>query len=198
MDFVTVTQASLTDDVVTLTVASLNGLRAGYTVNVAGVNTQSQPHFDGTKVLTGTAVTTVGTVTTYTVTYDKNHPTDIAEFDCDGRITPVCTWVTDTDVEGFLGISPASQLDADYLTQSVVAGNDWAYRRRQAAGYDDWADVVPSADVLLGTVLYAAALYRERGSVDSYASFADMAPIAPIGINMRVLQLLGLNKPKVY
>ena len=42
----------------------------------------------------------------------------------------------------------------------------------------------------------AAALYRERGSVDSYASFSDMAPVAPIGTNMRVLQLLGLNKPK--
>lgn len=193
MDFITVSKASLTSDVVTLTVATLDGLRAGYTTTVQGIGAP----YDGTHVLDSVATDTNVTPNVYTVTYGVVNA-NIAEADVDGRITPVCTWITDTDVEGFLGVSPASQLDADYLTQSTAAGNDWAYRRRAAAGYDDWADVLPSADVFLGTVLYAAALYRERGSVDSYASFSDMAPIAPIGTNMRVLQLLGLNKPKAW
>jgi hypothetical protein len=193
MDFVTVTECSLTTNVATLTVATLYGLRAGYTVAVQGVGAP----YDGTVVLTGVATDTTVDPEVYTVTYALVN-INIASDDVDGRITPVCTWITDVDVEGFLGISPASQLDADYLTQSPAAGNDWASRRRRAAGYDDWADTLPSADVFLGTVLYAAAVYRERGSVDSYASFSDMGPVAPIGTNMRVLQLLGLNKPKVW
>lgn len=193
MDFVTVTECSLTTNVATLTVATLYGLRAGYTAEVQGVGAP----YDGTIVITGVATDTTVDPEVYTVTYALVNG-NIVSADVDGRITPVCTWIVDADVEGFLGISPASQLDADFLTQSTAAGNDWAYRRRRSAGYDDWADTIPSADVFLGTVLYAAGLYRERGSVDSYASFSDMAPVAPIGTNMRVLQLLGLNKPKVW
>jgi len=193
MDFVTVTECSLTTNVATLTVATLLGLRAGYTVAVQGVGAP----YDGEVILTGAITTTVGDVTTYTVTYALVN-INIISADVDGRVTPICTWVTDADIEGFLGISPASQLDADYLTQCTQSANDWSYRRRRAAGYDDWADTIPSTDVLLGTVLYGAALYRERGSVDSFASFSDMAPVAPIGTNMRVMQLLGLNKPKVW
>lgn len=197
MDFITVSAASLTDDVVTLTVATLGGLRAGDTVTVAGVDTDAQPHFDGTKTLTGAITTTVDDVTTYTVTYAKNHPSDIAEFDCDGRLVPVCTWIDAGQVEGFLGVSPASIDDDAFLSSSVDAANDWAYRRRAAAGYDDWYSVVPNQSALLGTVIYAASLYRQRGSIDSFASFQDMAAIAPIGSNAEILKLLGINKPRV-
>lgn len=196
MQFVEVTKAALTSNVVTLTVATLDGLRAGYHTVVQGVDTIAQPHFDGNHILTGTATTVVNGADVYTVTYAKNHA-NIASFDCAGRITPVCTWVVAADVELFLGVAPATPEDADYLDACVEAGNDWAYRRRQAAGYDDWANALPSADVKLGTVLYAAGLYRERGSIDSFQSFADMAPLAPIGTNAQVLRLLGLNKPKV-
>lgn len=197
MQYVNVTAAALTDDVVTLTVASLTGLRAGYTVTVQGVNTDAQPHFDGTHVLVSTDTTTVDDVTTYTVTYGKNHPSNIPEFDCDGRITPVCTWVDDTDVVEFLGVIPATETDEAYLEGCVSAGNDWAYRRRQSAGYDDWANVVPSADVRLGTVIYCAELYRQRGSTDGFPSFSDMAALAPVGMNAQILRLLGLNRPRI-
>ena len=197
MDFITVSKASLTDDVVTLTVATLGGLRAGDHVTIAGVDTDAQPHFDGTKTLTGAITTTVGDVTTYTVTYAKNHPSDIPEFDCEGRLIPVCTWIDAGQVEGFLGVSPASIDDDAFLSSSVDAANDWAYRRRQAAGYDDWYSVVPNQSALLGTVIYAASLYRQRGSIDSFASFQDMAAIAPIGSNAEILKLLGINKPRV-
>lgn len=194
MDFITVSEASLTTNVITLTVATLGGLRAGDHVTVAGVNSQAQPHFDGPQILTGAITTTVGDVTTYTVTYAKSHA-NIAEFDCDGRLTPVCTWVDSAQVEGFLGVSPASVDDEAFLDSSVEAGNDWAYRRRAAAGYDDWYSVVPNHSAQLGTVLYAASLYRQRGSVDSFASFQEMAAIAPIGSNFEILKLLGINKP---
>lgn len=194
MEFITVSKASLTSDVVTMTVATLGGLRAGDHVTVAGVNTQAQPHFDGPHTLTGAITTTVGDVTTYTVTYAKNHA-NIAQFDCDGRLTPVCTWVDAGQVEGFLGVAPASIDDDAFLTSSVEAGNDWAFRRRRAAGYDDWYSVVPNHSAALGTILYAASLYRQRGSVDSFASFQDMAAIAPIGSNFEILKLLGINKP---
>lgn len=195
MQFVTVSKAQLTSNVVTLTVATLDGLRAGYHVTVQGVDTIAQPHFDGNHVLTGTATTVVNGADVYTVTYAKNHA-NIAAFDCDGRITPACTWVDSGDVESFLGLTPSGN-DADYLDACVAAGNDWAYRRRQAAGYDDWADTIPSADVALGTIIYCAGLYRERGSIDGYQSFQELGTIAPIGTNAQVLRLLGLNKPVV-
>lgn len=197
MQFVQVTKAALTSNVVTLTVATLNGLRAGYHTVVQGVNSNAQPHFDGNHILTGTATTVVNDVDVYTVTYAKNHA-NIAQFDCDGRITPRCTWVDGTDVELFLGVAPATPEDADYLDACVEGGNDWAYRRRQAAGYDDYANAVPSPDVKLGTIIYCAGLYRERGSIDSFQSFAEMAPLAPIGTNAQVMRLLGINKPKVW
>lgn len=191
MNFVTVSVAELAANVVTLEVASLDTLRAGYHVTVAGCGSP----FDGNHILTGANTITVGSVTTYTVTYAKTHA-NVAETDVDGRITPKCTWIGAGDVELFLGITPSGG-DADFLEACVEAGNDWAYRRRQSAGYDDWADTIPAPDVALGTVIYTAGLYRERGSIDGYQSFQDLATIAPIGTNAQVLRLLGLNKPVV-
>jgi hypothetical protein len=54
-----------------------------------------------------------------------------------GTVTyaPVCTWVTASDVMAYLGITIANPSD-DYtlLTQSVSAGCQFAYRRRQESG----------------------------------------------------------------
>lgn len=196
MDYTTITSASLTSNVATVVVASLVGLRVGDHVNIAGVNTIAQPHFDGNHILDAVTTTTVGDVTTYSVSWTKVHA-NIASFDCDGRLTPICTWIDSGQVEGFLGVSPASVDDDAFLSSSVDAGNEWAYRRRQSAGYSDWYSVCPNNSVLLGTVMYAASLYRQRGSVDSFASFQDMAAIAPIGSNAEILKLLGINKPRV-
>jgi len=69
---------------------------------------------------------------------------------------------------------------------------------RQQAGYHDAPGTSPSADVTLGTTLYAASLYRERGSVDSFASFSDMAINQPTGLTMgRIKQLLGVRRSQV-
>jgi hypothetical protein len=62
------------------------------------------------------------------------------------------------------------------------------------AGYHDSLTTVPDSSVLLGTTLYAAGLYRERGTTgDSYASFGDMTgpPLMTLG---RVNQLLGIKR----
>jgi hypothetical protein len=45
--------------------------------------------------------------------------------------------------------------------------------------------------------MYAAALYRERGSVDSYASFQDMAITAPTGTMGQIMRLLGIRRSQV-
>lgn len=140
MDYTTISSASLTSNVITVVVASLVGLRVGDHVTVAGVNTQAQPHFDGTHTLTAVTTTTVGDVTTYSVSWSKNHA-NIVSFDCDGRLTPLCTWIDSGQVEGFLGVAPANIDDDAFLASSVDAGNEWAYRRRQSAGYDDWYSV---------------------------------------------------------
>ena len=65
------------------------------------------------------------------------------------------------------------------------------------AGYHDSLTTVPDNAALLGTTLYAAGLYRERGTTgDSYASFQDMSgpPLMTLG---RVNQLLGVKRSQV-
>lgn len=114
--------------------------------------------------------------------------------------TLTCTWITKADVEDWLGFtvtSPSS--DDDLLTICVAAANAYAYRKRQEAGYFDASlSTVPSQDVRLGTIMYAGALYRERGSIDQYASFDPLATGTPTGGSMgQIMRLLGVNRPAV-
>lgn len=111
--------------------------------------------------------------------------------------TPVCTWITSQDVLDWLGISPATANDTAFVADCVTAGNAVAYRRRKAAGYQDSLTTSPGGDVSLGTVMYAAALYRERGSLDSFQSFNEFST-APVGGSMgQILRLWGCNRPQV-
>jgi len=57
---------------------------------------------------------------------------------------------------------------------------------------------VPSADVELGTTMYAATLYRERGtSGDAYGAFDGMGNLAqPVTLH-RIMQLLGCGRAQV-
>jgi hypothetical protein len=45
--------------------------------------------------------------------------------------------------------------------------------------------------------MYAAVLYRERGSVDSFASFDQMGGAVPFGSNGQINKLLGVNRAQV-
>lgn len=110
---------------------------------------------------------------------------------------PSVTWITDDDVLGWLGIEPAGDIDAAFVTACTNAANDWAYRRRQESGYtSDEPGTAPSDAVKLGTVIYGGTLYRERGSVDSFASYEGytVQPIQGIG---QVMRLLGIGRPQV-
>lgn len=104
-------------------------------------------------------------------------------------------WIDLEDLGEFLGID-AEDLD-DYAQSSVDAANEFAYRRRQSAGYEDAEETAPNPAAKLGTVLYAGALYRERGSIDSFQSFQDQPLIAPVGTMGQILRLLGVNRPQV-
>ena len=111
--------------------------------------------------------------------------------------TPSISWCTNAMVLEFLGIDVATANDTAYITTCVAAANSYIFRKRREAGYTDSQSTVPDASVKLGTILYAATLYRERGSADSFASFDAMSSI-PIPSTMgRIMALIGCGRPQV-
>jgi len=113
------------------------------------------------------------------------------------RWEPEATWITSDDVTEWLGISAATANDTAFIATCVAAANTYCYRARHEAGYHDDSDAVPDDSVSLGTVMYAATLYRERGSVDSFASFDQMGGAVPFGTMSRIKQLLGVGRPQI-
>lgn len=180
-----VTTEAISANVVTLGLSSVAGLYVGYHVRV-----DQTPHSDGNHVLTGVDAAL------NEVTFTKNHA-NVAEADCWAQLTVEVTWCDASDVEQFLGVAPAEQVDEDYLEACVVAGNTWCWDRRAAAGYSDLPQVAPSPKVKLGAVIKVAELYRSRGSVDGYSSFQSLESVAPVGTNVEVLRLLGINRPAI-
>ena len=111
---------------------------------------------------------------------------------------PTVTWITTADVTEWLGIASATANDTAFLAKCVAAANTWCYRRRLESNYHDNVDAVPDDAVKLGTIMFAASLYRERGSVDSFASFDEMtAAGGTFGTMSRIKQLLGIGRPSV-
>lgn len=109
--------------------------------------------------------------------------------------TETCTWITSANIEAWLGISLVSAGDATFLTQCAAAANAFCYKRRVEAGYVDSLTVSPSGDVTLGTIMYGGALFRQRSSINEFASFSDMATSAPTGLSPLIKQLLGIPRP---
>jgi hypothetical protein len=112
-------------------------------------------------------------------------------------ITQTCTWVTSGNIEDWLGIGTATAADAAFLTVCAAAASQFCWRRRMEAGYVDSLTTVPSQDVFLGTQMYGGALYRQRGSVDQFASFQNMGVTPVMGLNGMIRQLLGIDRPQV-
>jgi hypothetical protein len=110
--------------------------------------------------------------------------------------TETCTWVTGPQIATYLGITTSGDETA-FLVQVAAAANSFCFRRRQESGYTDQLTVSPGGDVTLGTLMYGSALYRQRGSVDQFASFTDMASAPTVGLSGIVKQLLGINRPQV-
>ena len=111
--------------------------------------------------------------------------------------TQTCSWVTAAQLVTYLGVQITDPSD-DYtlITQAVSAGNDFAYRRRQEAGYIDSLTTSPGGDATLGTLMYCAALWRSRGSLENtFASFDGMGAAPQQSLTPIVKQLLGIDRP---
>lgn len=183
-----VTNAVLVSGVHTLTLSDVDHLEVGYPIRVAGV---SLDHYDGNHT-----IATLNT-TNKTVSWTQGNQT-LAAAAVTGLLEVSVRWVDENDVLGFLGIEPATQLDEDFLALAVEAGNEWCFDRRRISGYSDLPNAVPNASAKLGTVLKCAALYRERGSVESFSSFQDFASNVTVGgSDAQINKLLGTLKPRI-
>jgi hypothetical protein len=203
----TVTHAQRVDGIAVFQTLENTDITIGQTIVVANVGNG----FNGTYIVQ--AIPTfyfhgVGIQGDYEYDYDVtilnqllviNAGTNVNRDTATGQITwtQTCTWTTVAAVQEFLGIASATANDTAFITTCVAAANAWCFKRRVQAGYHDSLTTVPDGSVLLGTTLYAAGLYRERGTTgDSYASFQDMSgpPLMTLG---RVNQLLGVKRSQV-
>ena len=197
LDGVTVLQSLEDTDITTgqsITVASVgNSMDGTYTVistepyEFLGVGTEGDLEFDYDIIRTNQLIY-------------KNAGSDLSRRAVTaGTITwaPTCTWVTAAETADWLGIDWTDQDDTAFLDICVAAANDFAYRRRRSARYADSHVLVPNNSARLGTIMYAAALFRERGSLDSFQSFDAMQMTAPTGSMGQILRLLGCNRAAV-
>ena len=113
--------------------------------------------------------------------------------------TQNCTWVTTAELITYLGVTIDNPSDDFTLaTQARNAGNDFCYRRRQESGYFDSLTTSPGHDVTLGTLMYAAALWRSRGSVqETFSTFDQMGGGSVNAMTPVIKQLLGIDRPQV-
>jgi hypothetical protein len=111
--------------------------------------------------------------------------------------TQTCTWITNQMVLDWLGIATASANDTTFVTACTAASNSWGFRKRVEAGYHDSLSTSPSSAATLSLTMYAGSLYRQRGSVDSFASFEAMGSGAPTASMGEIMRLLGINRSQV-
>jgi hypothetical protein len=79
-------------------------------------------------------------------------------------------------VKAYMGLSPDDVLDDESLTMATDAANDMvAALRSDLAGQTDW----PVRCVNAAT-MWAARLYRRRGSIEGLAGYSDMGGAVPI------------------
>lgn len=111
------------------------------------------------------------------------------------EFNPAAGWITGAELATYLGLTYAS--DSAFFTQCAAAASHVAYRRRLEANYlTDEPATAPSEDVKLGTLMLGMAIYRQRGSIDNFASFTDMGTGIPTtGLSPMVKMLLGINRP---
>jgi len=205
----TVTNKYLIDNYAVLQLLTPSEVAVGQSITVAGVDAT----FNGTySVYALPQYLYIGTDTEGDLLYDYQVPIqnqvlyaktadDVERTAASGTVSyaPVCTWVTNAQVMSYLGITISDPSD-DYtlLTQSVSAGNQFCYRRRQEAGYIDSLTTSPGGDATLGTLMYCAALWRSRGSIEAtYATFDGMGSAPQQSLTPIVKQLLGIPRPAV-
>jgi hypothetical protein len=111
--------------------------------------------------------------------------------------TQTCTWITGDQIQAWLGFTSVSIADDAFLDQCASASNAFCWRRRQESGYVDSLTTSPSGDVTLGTIMYGGALFRQRSSINEFASFSDMSTAVPTGLSPIIKQLLGISRPAI-
>jgi len=205
----TVTNKYLIDNFAVLQLLTPSEIAVGSSITVAGVDAT----FNGTFTVRALPqYLFVGIDTQGDLLYDYQVPIadqvvyaktadDVSRTAASGTVAndPVCTWVTAAQVMSYLGITITNPSD-DYtlLTQSVSAGNQFCYRRRQESGYIDSLTTSPGGDATLGTLMYCAALWRSRGSIEAtYATFDGMGSAPQQSLTPIVKQLLGIPRPAV-
>jgi hypothetical protein len=205
----TVTNKYLIDNFAVLQLLTPSEIAVGSSITVAGVDAT----FNGTYTVRALPqYLYIGIDTEGDLLYDYQIPiadqvlyaktaSDVERVAASGTVAydPVCTWVTAAQVMSYLGITITNPSD-DYtlLTQSVSAGNQFAYRRRQESGYIDSLTTSPGGDATLGTLMYCAALWRSRGSIEAtYATFDGMGSAPQQSLTPIVKQLLGIPRPAV-
>jgi hypothetical protein len=206
----TVTNKYLIDNFAVLQLLTPSEIAVGSSITVASVDAT----FNGSNLVVRALpqYLFLGTDTQGDLLYDYQIPiadqvlyaktaSDVERVAASGTVTyePVCTWVTAAQVMTYLGITITNPSD-DYtlLTQSVSAGNQFCYRRRQESGYIDSLTTSPGGDATLGTLMYCAALWRSRGSIEAtYATFDGMGSAPQQSLTPIVKQLLGIPRPAV-
>jgi hypothetical protein len=206
----TVTQKYLIDNYAVLQLLTPSEIAVGQSITVASVDAT----FNGTyTVYALPQYLYVGIDTQGDLLFDYDIPvqdqvlyaktaSDVARVAASGTITynPAPTWITTAELVTYLGVSITNPSD-DYTlaTQARNAANDFCWRRRQEAGYTgDTLSTSPGHDVTLATLMYAAALWRSRGSVESmYATFDGMGSATQQSLTPIVKQLLGIPRPAV-
>jgi hypothetical protein len=202
-----VTNKYLIDDYAVLQLLTPTELEVGQSITVAGVDAT----FNGTYTIRALPQYLYeGVDSEGDLLYDVNIPianqvlyaktaADVERTAASGTLTstPTCSWISAGDVEDWLGIGTATSADAAFLTICASSASQFCWRRRMEAGYVDSLTTVPSQDVKLGTIMYGGALYRQRGSMDSFASFQSMGTAPVMGLNGMIRQLLGIDRPQV-
>ena len=203
----TVTQKYLIDNYAVLQSLTPTEIAVGQSITVASVDAT----FNGTYTVRALPqYLYIGIDTEGDLLYDINVPipnqvlyaktaSNVERTAATGTITYTqnCTWVTAAQLVTYLGVQITNPSD-DYtlITQAVSAGCDFAYRRRQEASYIDSLVTSPGHDVTLGTLMYCAALWRSRGSLENaFASFDGMGTAPQQSLTPIVKQLLGIDRP---
>jgi hypothetical protein len=202
-----VTNKYLIDDFAVLQLLTPTEIAVGESITVAGVDAT----FNGTYTVRALPqYRYVGVDTQGDLLYDINEPIanqvlyakvadDVDRVATTGTVTYTltCTWVSAAELITYLGVQITNPSD-DYtlITQAVSAGNQFCYRRRQEAGYIDSLTTSPGGDQTLGTLMYCAALWRSRGSLENtFASFDGMGTAPQQSLTPIVKQLLGIDRP---
>lgn len=111
--------------------------------------------------------------------------------------TQTCTWTTGVQLATYLGIDLAGVDETAFLTECASASNNFIFLRRQEAGYTDSLTTSPGTQVSLAVKMYGSAMYRQRGSVDQFASFDGMGNVPTTGLSPIIKQLAGIPRPAV-